>query len=132
MIDGRGADVLCFSAYWVGTIRRYLNLALLADHRALRVCKHTHGELGIAAAAGQHVLLTLPNATDGNQQTASILEDDILTSPLPITCGPRWGRPDKPGLGVEVDEQKLERYSRLFEERGQFLPYRNFAPSTRA
>jgi glucarate dehydratase len=52
------------------------------------------------------------------------MEDDILTEPLPIRDGPRWGRPEKPGLGVEVDEEKLERYQRLFEERGQFLPYR--------
>lgn len=132
MIDGRGADVLCFSAYWVGTIRRFVNLALVADHHALRVCKHTHGELGIAAAAGQHVLLTLPNATDGNQQTASIMEDDILTDPLPIREGPRWGRPEEPGLGVAVDDQKLERYRRLFEEHGQFLPYREFASKARA
>ena len=132
MINGRGADVLCFSAYWVGTTRRFLNLSLLADHHALRVCKHTHGELGITAAAGQHVLLTVPNAIDGNQQTASIMADDILTEPLPIRDGPRWGRPDKPGLGVEVDEQKLARYHNLYKERGQFLPYRNSAPDSLA
>jgi glucarate dehydratase len=124
MIRGRGADVLCFSAYWVGTIRRFMSLSLLADHHGLRVCKHTHGELGIAAAAGQQVLLMLPNAVDGNQQTASIMEDDILTEPLPIRDGPRWGRPEKPGLGVEVDEGKLARYAELYAERGQFLPYR--------
>jgi L-alanine-DL-glutamate epimerase-like enolase superfamily enzyme len=28
MIDGRGADVLCFCAYWVVIIRRFVNLAL--------------------------------------------------------------------------------------------------------
>ena len=67
MIGGCGADVLCFSASRVGTIRRFVNLSLVADHHALRVYKHIHGELGTAAAAGQHVLLTLPNATDSNQ-----------------------------------------------------------------
>jgi L-alanine-DL-glutamate epimerase-like enolase superfamily enzyme len=29
MIDGRGADVLCFCAYWVVIIRRFVNLALV-------------------------------------------------------------------------------------------------------
>ena len=124
MTRGRGADILCFSAYWVGSTRRFLTLSLLADHEGLQVCKHTHGELGLAAAAGQHMLLTLPNAIDGNQQTASMMEDDILTEPLPIRDGPRWGRPAGPGLGVEVDEGKLAHYQRLFDERGQFLPYR--------
>lgn len=132
MINGRGADVLCFSAYWVGTIRRFLNLSLLADHHALGVCKHTHGELGITAAAGHHVLLSVPNAVDGNQQTASIMEDDILAEPLPIRDGPRWGRPKKPGLGIEIDEEKLARYHNLYEEHGQFLPYRNPVPENRA
>jgi L-alanine-DL-glutamate epimerase-like enolase superfamily enzyme len=66
MIDGRGADVLCFCAYWVVIIRRFVNLALVADHHALRICKHTHSELG-TSAAGQHVLLTQPNATDSDQ-----------------------------------------------------------------
>jgi L-Ala-D/L-Glu epimerase len=92
MIYGRGADVLCFSAYWVGTIRRFVNLALVSDRHALRMCKRTHGELG-TAAAGQHVLLTLPNATDSDQYTAWIMEDDILTDPLPIREGLRWGDP---------------------------------------
>ena len=124
MTRGRGADILCFSAYWVGSTRRFLTLSLLADHEGLQVCKHTHGELGLAAAAGQHMLLTLPNAIDGNQQTASMMDDDILTEPLPIRDGPRWGRPAGPGLGVEVDEGKLAYYQRLFDERGQFLPYR--------
>jgi hypothetical protein len=27
------------------------------------------------------------------------------------------------GLGVEVDEAKVEKYRRLYQERGQLLPY---------
>ena len=66
MIEGRGADVLCFCAHWVVIIRRFNNLALVAGHHALRMCKHTPSELG-TSAAGQHVLLTLPSATDSDQ-----------------------------------------------------------------
>ena len=42
MIDGRGADVPCFCSHWVVTIRRFVNLTLVADHHALRMRKHTH------------------------------------------------------------------------------------------
>ena len=49
-------------------------LSHLAHLNGMKVCKHTHGELGIAAAAGQHMLLTLPNAIDGAQQTAAMMD----------------------------------------------------------
>ena len=122
-IEARAADVLCFSSYWVGSLRRFHTLSQLAHLNGVQVCKHTHGELGIAAAAGHHMLLTLPNAIDGAQQTAAMMEDDILVEPLPIASGPKWGRPDGPGLGVEVDEDKLAKYHEAYLADGQFLPY---------
>ena len=118
------ADVLCFSSYWVGTIRRFHSLCQMAHLNGQQVCKHTHGELGLAAAAGHHVMLNVPNTSDGVQQTAAMMEDDVLVEPLPIAEGPEWGRVDAPGLGVEVDEQKVGRYHEHYKEVGQYLPYR--------
>jgi L-alanine-DL-glutamate epimerase-like enolase superfamily enzyme len=68
-------------------------------------------------------MLSIPNASDGVQQTAAMMEDDILTDPLPIASQATWGLIEQPGLGVDVDEQKLEKYSELYREIGQFLPY---------
>ncbi len=123
VIRHRAADVLCFSSAWVGTLAEFHRLSHLARLEGLRVCRHTHGELGIMAAASHHVCLTLPNLVDGNQQTAAIMEDDVLTVPLPIATGPSWGVPRGVGLCVEVDEEKVKKYHRLYEQRGQFLPY---------
>jgi glucarate dehydratase len=89
----------------------------------MRVCKHAHGELGIAAAAAHHVLLTLPRIVEGHQQTATMMADDILAEPIPIALQPRWGIPAGPGLGVEVDEEKLARYHDNYRRIGQYLPY---------
>ena len=69
-------------------------------------------------------MLTLPNAVDGNQQTASVLDGDILKEPIPIATGPKWGRIEKPGIGVEVDEQRLMQAHEAFRRDGQFIPYR--------
>jgi glucarate dehydratase len=123
MIQEGGADVLCFSSYWVGTLRRFHTLAHMAALHDIKVVKHTHGEFGIAAAAGQHMMLCLRNAIDGVQQTAAMMEDDILKDPIPIAEGPRWGLVEGSGLGIEVDEDKLHRYSEVFRKHGQFLPY---------
>ena len=68
-------------------------------------------------------MLTLPNVVDGNQQTAHMMTDDILTDTIPITHGPDWGVPGGCGIGVEVDEEKLQTYHELFLQRGQFTPY---------
>ena len=72
-IVARQADVFCFSPFWVGSVSAFHRLAHVAHLEGLQVCKHTHGELGIAAAAAQHVLLTLPNIVQGNQQTSNLL-----------------------------------------------------------
>ena len=123
VIKERASDVLCFSPYWVGTIGNFHRLSHAAALEGLSVCKHTHGELGIAAAAAHHVLLTLPSIVDGHQQTASMMADDILAERLPIADQPDWGVPDGVGMGIDVDGEKLQRYHQLYLEQGQFLPY---------
>jgi L-alanine-DL-glutamate epimerase-like enolase superfamily enzyme len=123
VIRSRAADVLCFSSTWVGTLAHFARLSHVAHVEGIKVCKHTHGELGIAAAAHQHVLLTLPNIVDGHQQTAAIMDDDVLAEPLPIASGPTWGVPAGDGLGIRVDEAKVRKFHEHYRAHGQFLPY---------
>ncbi|MGH7125199.1 MAG: mandelate racemase/muconate lactonizing enzyme family protein [Stellaceae bacterium] len=132
VIKSRCADYLCFSPYWVGSIGRFHQLAWTAHLEGLLVVKHTHGELGLAAAAGQHLMLVLPNAATGHQQTAQMMEDDILVERLPIVDSPRWGRIDGPGLGVTVDETKLKRYHEAYRAHGEFPPYGDRFPVTQS
>lgn len=123
-IHARACDVLCFSPYWVGTLGNFHRLAHAAHWEGMKVVKHTHGELGVAAVACHHLLLTLPNVIDGNQQVATFIEDDVLAEPLPIAQSARWGVPTGVGLGIRVDEEKVKTYHRLYEKIGQFLPYK--------
>jgi L-alanine-DL-glutamate epimerase-like enolase superfamily enzyme len=123
IIKSRCGDYLCFSQYWVGSLGRFHGLIQASHLEGWQVCKHTHGELGLTAAAGQHLMLAAPNACLGHQQTAQIMEDDILTERLPIADGPRWGRIEKPGLGVEIDEDKLMRYHEAYRRHGEFPTY---------
>ena len=124
LIKSRCADVHCFGQFWVGSLRRFLTLSHLAHLEGQQVCKHTHGELGIAAAAAHHVMLAIPNAVVGNQQTASVLDGDILAEPIPIASGPKWGRIEKPGIGVEVDGDRLAKAHEAYKRDGQFVPFR--------
>jgi L-alanine-DL-glutamate epimerase-like enolase superfamily enzyme len=125
-IQARDADVYCFSPYWVGSIASFHRLSWLAAYEGLLICKHTHGELGLAAAAGHHVVLTVPNGVEGHQQSAYLMEHDILTEPIPIARGPRWGTIDGPGLGVDVDEQAVEEAAARFRIEGQYRPWQDY------
>ncbi len=123
LIKSRCGDYLCYSQYWVGSLGRWHTLNHMSHLEGWQVLKHTHGELGLTAAAGHHVMLAAPNAALGSQQTAQIMEDDILTERIPIADGPSWGRIDKPGLGVDVDEDKLMRYHEAYRKLGEFPTY---------
>jgi L-Ala-D/L-Glu epimerase len=125
-IRARDADVYCFSSYWVGSLGGFHRLAWLAEYEGLQVCKHTHGELGLAAAAGQHVILTLRNGVAGHQQTAYLMEHDVLTEPIPISSGPRWGTIDGPGLGVDVDDDAVAEAAARYRIEGQYRPWQDY------
>jgi L-Ala-D/L-Glu epimerase len=125
-ITARDADVYCFSPYWVGSIGAFHRLAWVAAFEGLQVCKHTHGELGLAAAACHHVVLTLPNAVDGHQQTAYMMEHDVLRESLPIASGPTWGVIEGAGLGVEVDEDAVADAAERYRREGQYAPWQPY------
>jgi L-Ala-D/L-Glu epimerase len=128
VIHLRAADVLCFSSYWVGTLRGFLSLSQMAARSGIEICKHSHGEFGIAATAHHHALLTLSNGVPGHQQTASVLMDDIV-EPLPIVNNPLWGEPTGLGLGITIDPDKLSFYHHRYRDEGQFLPWSETYPA---
>ncbi len=122
-MTARTADVYCFSPYFTGSLAQFQRLCWQAHYLGLQICRHTHGELGITATACHHILLTLPNVVHGNQQTAHMMTDDILTETIPIAHGPDWGVPAGAGIGIEIDREKLGKYHDNYLQRGQFQPY---------
>lgn len=122
------ADVLCLSPYDVGSLRAVQSLAWYAHRLGQSVCKHTWGELGIYAAAMQHLLLSLPNTAEGNQQTAMMMADDVLGEALPIASGPRWGLIEAPGLGVQVDTDKVAAFHEDYQRLGEYPRRRHAEP----
>ena len=115
------SDVYCFSQYWVGSLRSFQFVGWAAAHRGAAVCKHTHGEFAIAAAAAQQVMLTLPSVVRGNQQTSAHMESDLAR--IPIANQPDWPADRAAGLGIEVDEDALAQAAERYRRDGQFLPY---------
>ncbi len=107
------ADV--FSVYTgksagIGPARK---IAAIAEAAGLACTVGSNLELGVGTAAMVHLALATPGIT-AEEYPCDIIgplyyEDDILAEPLPIKGG-QARAPDRPGLGVELDEHKVERY----------------------
>ena len=66
------------------------------------------------------VLATIPNQTDGHQVMHQLLENDIVRPGLLAFDTGHLTVPDRPGLGVELDEEMVERYARRYETEGAY------------
>ncbi|MGI9371595.1 MAG: enolase C-terminal domain-like protein [Hyphomicrobiales bacterium] len=76
-------------------------------------------ETGIAHLAGTHMIAASPHITLGCEfyQATYYLEEDLLAAPFPISKG-KVQVPHAPGLGIEVNERRLERYARVHSPGG--------------
>jgi L-alanine-DL-glutamate epimerase-like enolase superfamily enzyme len=66
--------------------------------------------LGIATAAMLHLAAATPGLSAANESAYHELANDVLVEPLELTCG-MMAVPQGPGLGVEIDRGKVDRFS---------------------
>lgn len=89
-------------------IKRTLKICALAEAAGLSCLGSGMTESGVGLAASIHVFSTVDLAAPVDTNGPQFLKD-LLVKGLELE-GPRVKVPDKPGLGVEVDEEKLEEY----------------------
>jgi len=108
------ADAISVDNQMDGGLLNLKRSAGLCDAAGMPVVKHSLGELGVATAAGLHVICSTPNFLYANQAYTALLSDDVLAGdPL----DPRDGTlavPTGPGLGVELDNDAVARYAETF------------------
>ena len=108
----RIADVFALKIMKSGGIRRALEVAAIARAAGIAVYGGCMFETGIAHAAGAHLMAATPALELGCEfyMPTYYLREDILREPFPVRDG-MVIVPDRPGLGVEVDRDKLSRYT---------------------
>jgi L-alanine-DL-glutamate epimerase-like enolase superfamily enzyme len=109
-IRSAAADAVSADNQMDGGLLNLKRSAGICEAAGLGVVKHSLGELGVAMAAGLHVMAATPNFIYANQGYASVLADDIVTRPHTYVAG-RVAPPEGPGLGVELDREKVARYA---------------------
>ncbi len=105
--------------YWEGS-RGVKDLAAVCRTFNVGVAMHSGAEFGIELAAMLHTASTIPEMTFAGDAHYHYLTDDIIAGgPLRYEDG-CIRVPTGPGLGVELDPEKMDKYERLFEEKGDY------------
>jgi L-alanine-DL-glutamate epimerase-like enolase superfamily enzyme len=108
--EQKAARGVSLKAIKLGGIRALTEAGRLCDRLGMSVnisCKT--GESSIACAAALHVASVIPDISWGLTLTHTGLAEDITARPLPTAKGNVDGL-DRPGLGIDVDEDRVHRY----------------------
>jgi ABC-type multidrug transport system ATPase subunit len=91
----------------------YIARAAVVEAFNLGLGMHSDRELGISTAAMVHLACSIPNLTYPIDSHYHDQTDDIITQPWVYRDG-QFALPTGPGLGVELDRDKLDFYHRYF------------------
>jgi muconate cycloisomerase len=113
LIASEAADVFSIYVGMGGGIREGAAVATVAGAARLTCTIGSNLELGIAQAAMIHLAISQPairpEIIPCDIISRFFYEQDIVREPLPVEAGVAH-RIDKPGLGVELDTEAIERY----------------------
>ena len=110
IVAAGAADLLMPDTTSSGGILPVKQCAAVAAAANVPCVMHCSHDLGLKTAAIAHVAASTPNWVGGSDTTYHGLTDDILREPFVIEQG-SISVPTGPGLGVEVDEAKIARFS---------------------
>ena len=107
------ADVFSIYVGKAGGIGPARKIAAFAQSAGLKCTVGSNLELGVGSAAMVHLAISTPGIA-AEEFPCDIIgpfyyEDDIVREPLPIKSGEAKPN-DCPGLGVELDDEKVERF----------------------
>ena len=88
----------------------------MAEAAGIGAVAHSFGELGIATAFALHAIASSPAFVYANQTAYSFLADDVLRGGMMKFDNGHLSVPEKPGLGVELDPEKVEKFSKLYDQ----------------
>jgi muconate cycloisomerase len=112
--DHKAASGVSLKAIKLGGLRAVLEAGRLCERLGMAVnisCKT--GESSVASAAALHVAAVVPGIAWGLTVTSPGLAEDVVAAPLAIDRG-HVEVPDRPGLGVEIDERRVRRCQQDF------------------
>ena len=118
LIELHAADMLNINPDFIGPLLTCKKVAAVAEAGGI-ICsgQSSAAELGPALAGWLHLIVSTTAFTGTNETSTHLLEKsgDIITKPFKVvdSC---LTAPEGPGLGVDVDEAKLKKWSKAYDE----------------
>ena len=109
IVREEAAEFILPDTHTAGGILPCVKIGHICEAAGLPSIMHCGHDLGPKTAAMLHVAAACPAYSLANDTTYYGLEDDIITEPFRIESG-TIAVPNKPGLGIEVDPDKLRKY----------------------
>ena len=125
VIDTDAVDVVMVDVQWCGGVSQTKKIAAIAESRYLPITLHNCNS-PLASIINAHIAMTLPNFLNMEFMDPDVpWHDEVITEPLQVRDGCLIVN-DKPGWGVDIDEDALARYPydremSAYEERDQRL-----------
>jgi glucarate dehydratase len=143
-IRTEAVDVILLDTTFWGGIRQAYKAGQVIETFQWGASVHSSGELGIQLATMLHLGAALPNLGFAADAHYHHLTDDIIKGGKLKYENGKMKLPQGPGLGVELDYDKLKQYSELYKELGSYpydrdpgrpdwvsiIPERNYADPT--
>ena len=111
-IKKEACDVFVIYVSEAGGLMRARQIAAMADACGMWCTMGTWAETGVATAAAMHAIASSCNFVFSNDTHYMLQDGDILKNPLEIIDG-RIALPTRVGIGVEIDESKIEEFSKV-------------------
>ncbi len=114
-------DIIVIGFHETGGLLPLKKAAGIAAAASLKINRHgCLGETGVSTLAALQILSAIPNLADGNQVMHELSVDDTLVDGLLDIKGGRTVVPDRPGLGIEINWDNVDRFEQLFGQVGQY------------
>jgi len=109
LVQQQACDYVLFRPEVLGGITKTRRCTAIAEAGEITAGLATPRSLGITTAAMLHLAAATPALAIGNECCSHDLDDDVLAEPFSPEGG-MLSVPQGPGLGIEVDRAKIERY----------------------
>jgi L-alanine-DL-glutamate epimerase-like enolase superfamily enzyme len=115
-------DIVMTDPFQAGGLLAFKKAAGIAEAAGVPIVYHSVGPLAISTYASMQVMASSTNFMLDNQTYAHMLRDDVVIN-LPKFERGCLRLPESPGIGVELDRDKLARYAELYRKEGYFAAY---------
>lgn len=113
-------DVVLLDTTFFGGLRQALRAGQVCETFQVDVAVHSSGELGIQLATMLHLGAVLPNLRFAADAHYHHLSDDVIEGGLLTYRDGAIAVPTGPGLGVELDRDRLGEFAQDFERLGGY------------